>query len=118
MYKGGATSPGTVNCDSWVRRGTCASYNTRDVGKRLVLSRSALGSRLWDVLVANHGHDAKLRNATEHMYSNIGAARVVAKVFRENFFAAVRSRKTRLDGYLRNGVPLAGYFHYLTDRGL
>jgi hypothetical protein len=66
---------------------------------------------------ANHGHEPKLHNATEHMCSNIGAAWVVAKVFRENFFAAVRSRKARLDGYLRNGVLLAGYFHYLTDRG-
>ena len=71
------------------------------------------------MLVANHGHEAKLHNAAEHASSNIGTARVVANVFRENFFAAVWSRDARLNHYPRNGKPLlAGYLYYVTDRGL
>lgn len=83
------------------------------------LSRSGSRLRLWDVLVANHGHEAKLHNATKQLSSNIGTARVVANVFRENFFAAVWSRDARLDRHPRNGEPLlAGYLHYVTVRGL
>ena len=71
------------------------------------------------MLVTNHGHEAKLHNATEHASSNIGTARVVAKVFGQNFFAAVWSRNARLDRYLRNGDPSStGYLHYVMDRGL
>lgn len=61
------------------------------------------------MLVTNHGHEAKLHNATEHASSNIGTARVVAKVFGQNFFAAVWSRNARLDRYLRNGESLTEY---------
>ena len=80
--------------------------------------KAVLGLRSWIVLVANHGHEAKLRNATEHAGSNIGTARVVANIFRENFFAAVWSRDARLNRYPRNGKPLlAACLHYVTDRG-
>jgi hypothetical protein len=80
--------------------------------------KAVLGLRSWDVLVANHGHEAKLHNAAEHASSNIGTARVVANVFRENFFAAVWSRDARLNRYPRNRGPLlAGYLYYLPDRG-
>ena len=63
------------------------------------------GFGLGGVLVANHGHDAKLHNATERVSGNIGTARVVANVFREDFFATVWSRDARLNRYSRNGVP-------------
>jgi hypothetical protein len=71
------------------------------------------------VLVANHGHEAKLHNATEDVSGNIGAAGVVANVFCENFFATVWSRDASFNGYPRNRVPLlAGYLNYVMDRGL
>jgi len=74
---------------------------------------------LWIVLVANHGHETKLHNAAQHASSNVGTARVVANVFRENFFAAVWSRHTRLNRYLRNREPLlAEDLNYVMDRGL
>jgi len=58
------------------------------------------------MLVANHGHKAKLRNATQHVSGNIGAAGVVANVFCENFFTAVWSRDARLNRYPGNrGTP-------------
>jgi hypothetical protein len=77
-----------------------------------------LGLGFWGVLVANHGHLAKLHNATEHVSGNIGAVGVVANVFCQNFFAAVWSRDARLNCYPRNGESLlAGHLHYVTDRG-
>ena len=70
------------------------------------------------MVVANHGHEAELRNATEHASTNIGTPRVVANVFRENFFATVWSRNARLNRYPRNGSLPAGCVYYLPDRGV
>ena len=54
------------------------------------------------MLFANCSPKADFLYASEHMGSNIGTARVVAEVFRQLFFAAVRSRDAHLDRYLRN----------------
>lgn len=54
------------------------------------------------MLFASCSAKADVLHTSEHMGSNIGTARVVAEVFRELFFAAVRSRDARLDRYLRN----------------
>jgi hypothetical protein len=71
------------------------------------------------VLVANHGHDAVLHNATEHMSSYIRAARMVANVLRENFFVAVWSGNASLNSYPWNRGPLlVGYLNYVIDGGL
>jgi hypothetical protein len=43
------------------------------------------------VLVANDSGKAEFRHASQHMGSNIGTTGVVAEVFREQFFAPVRS---------------------------
>jgi len=58
------------------------------------------------VLFANCSTNAELLHASEHMGSNIGTARVVAEIFPKLFFAAVRSRDTRLNRYLRNRALL------------
>jgi hypothetical protein len=54
------------------------------------------------VFLANDRGQAKVREASEHLGSNIGTVLVVAEVFSEQFFASVRSREPRLDGYPRN----------------
>jgi hypothetical protein len=55
------------------------------------------------VLVAHGCHDADFSHAAEHLSCNIGAVRVVAQIFSEKFFAAVRSREAGLYCYRRNG---------------
>jgi hypothetical protein len=55
------------------------------------------------VLVTNGCHGADLPYVPEHVGSNIGTVRVVAKILSKFFFAPVRSRATRLNRYLRNG---------------
>ena len=57
------------------------------------------------MLVANYGHEAKLHNVPERTSSNVGAARVIAEIFRKFFFTAVWSCKTRLNGYPGRGEP-------------
>ena len=89
------------------------------VARTPALGEEVLGLMLRIVLIANHGDEAKLHNATEHASSNVGTARVVANVFPKNFFAAVRSRHARLNRYLRNRESLlAEDLNYVMDRGL
>jgi hypothetical protein len=54
------------------------------------------------VLIANGYDKAELPRASERMGSNIGTPRLVAEIFSEQFFAAVRIGQARLDRYLRN----------------
>jgi hypothetical protein len=76
-------------------------------GKRL------LGPGFACVLVANGCDNAELSRASERVGSNIRTSRVVAKIFSEQFFAAVWSLEARLDRYLRNGEsPPTKHFHY------
>ena len=60
------------------------------------------------MLVAHGGHRADFSHEPERVGRYIGAARVVAHIFRELLFTPVRRRKARLDRYLRNGE----YLHY------
>jgi hypothetical protein len=62
---------------------------------------AVLDLRLYCVLFANCGADADPLHASERMGSNIGTVRVVAEIFRELFFTAVRSHHARLNRYLR-----------------
>jgi hypothetical protein len=62
-----------------------------------------LGPGFAYVLVANGCDKAELLRASERVSSNIGTPRVIAKIFSEQFFAAVWSLEARLDRYLRNG---------------
>ncbi len=55
------------------------------------------------MFLADNRGQAKVREAAEYLGGNIRTALVVAEVFSEQFFASVRSRETRLNGYLRNG---------------
>lgn len=58
------------------------------------------------MLIADQGAKAEFRN-DEHVDCDIGTARMVADIFRQLFFQAVRTDKARLDGYLRNrSLPL------------
>jgi len=54
------------------------------------------------VLFANCGANADSPHASERMGSNIGTVRVVAEIFSELFFTAVRSHHARLNRDLRN----------------
>ena len=54
------------------------------------------------MLVANGSDKAEFGHASEHLGRYVRTARVVAEVFGEQFFVPVRSRESRLDGYLRN----------------
>jgi hypothetical protein len=58
------------------------------------------------VFVADGGLGPDLSHEAKGMGSDIRTARVVAQIFREQFFAPVRRLKARLDGYLRNGSAL------------
>jgi hypothetical protein len=55
------------------------------------------------VLVANGRHHADLSHAPESVRSIIRTTLLVAQIFREQFFAPVRSREARFDRHLRNG---------------
>ena len=55
-----------------------------------------------DVLVANRCDKAELPRTSKCVGSNIRASRVVAQIFNEQLFAAVRSPEARLDRYLWN----------------
>jgi hypothetical protein len=54
------------------------------------------------VFVADSCGGTDLHHAAEHMGSNVGTARLIAKVFGEEFVVPVRCLEARLDGYLRN----------------
>jgi hypothetical protein len=54
------------------------------------------------VLVTNGRDNADFSNASEHMGSNIGTARVVAQILREELFVPVWHCDARLDRHLRN----------------
>jgi len=70
------------------------------------------------VLVASGGHSADLSHATESLGSNIGAVRVIAEIFSEQFFASVRRHEARFDRYLRNRrIPLGECFYCLIRSG-
>jgi hypothetical protein len=92
-------------------------------GEREVDSKSGSMDKRWlglgsgRVFVANGCHSAELHHAPKHVGSNMGTARLVAQIFRELLFAAVRSDEARLDHHLRNGAPPTEYLHYLTVRG-
>jgi hypothetical protein len=68
-----------------------------------LLGQRLLGLGFGHVLVANRCDNVEFQHTTEHLGGNIRAARVVAEIFGKQFFAPVRSRKARLDRYLRNG---------------
>jgi hypothetical protein len=55
------------------------------------------------VFLANDRGQAKVGEASEHLGSDIRTVFVVADVFGEQFFASVRSREARFNGYSRNG---------------
>lgn len=54
------------------------------------------------MLFAHCGANADSLHASERMGSDIGTVRVVAEIFRELFFTAIRSHHARLNRYLRN----------------
>ena len=70
------------------------------------------------MLVANNSDQAEFRDVSERLCSNIGTARMVAEIFRQQFFVPVRSREARLYGYQRNGKSLTEYLYYLMARRL
>ena len=53
--------------------------------------------------VANGRHNADFSHASERVGGNVGTVWLVTQVFGEQLFATIRSRKARLDRYLRNG---------------
>jgi hypothetical protein len=58
------------------------------------------------VLVTNGCDEGELPSTSECVGCNIRTSRMVAKIFSEQLFAAVRSSEARLDRYLRNsGSP-------------
>jgi hypothetical protein len=73
------------------------------------------------VNITNRSHSAYLYQASENASSSIGTARVVAQIFSERFFVAVRIFETGPDRYLRHSKgsvliimrlrgPAASYF--------
>lgn len=66
---------------------------------------AVLERMLWSVRFANQGAKAELRQTPKPTRSNIGAAWVVAKVFREKFFAPIQRYDAGLNRHLRNGEP-------------
>jgi hypothetical protein len=94
------------------------SSGGREVDSKIgSMEKRWLGPRSGRVFVANRCHSAKLHHAPEHVGSNVGTARLVAQIFRELLFAAVRSHEARLDGHLRNAAPPTEYPYYLMVRG-
>jgi hypothetical protein len=55
------------------------------------------------VIIADRREKAELDNNAEHMGRDIGAAGVVAEIFREFFFVAVWSREARFNRHPRHG---------------
>jgi len=55
------------------------------------------------VFLANNRSQAKVREASERLGSNIGTVLVVTEVFSEHLFASVWSGEARFNGYPRNG---------------
>jgi hypothetical protein len=58
------------------------------------------------VLVTNGCDKGEFPRTSECVGSNIRTSRMVAKVFSDQLFAAVRSSEARLDRYLRNSGSL------------
>jgi len=94
------------NVHVWSVCARCVQY--WGAGNRLALGEAALGLVGWCVVLTNCSLKAEFRQASEPTGSNIGTARVVAKVFRKLFFASVRSREARFNRYLRNRDLLSG----------
>ena len=69
------------------------------------LTARLLWPRLRRVFLANNGGQAKIREASEYLGSNIRAVLVIAEIFSEHFFASVRSREARFNGYPRDEEP-------------
>jgi hypothetical protein len=65
-----------------------------------------LGPGFAHVLVANGCDKTELHRASERVSRNIRTSRLIAKIFSEQFFAAIWSLEARLDCYLRNGESL------------
>jgi hypothetical protein len=51
---------------------------------------------------ANQGAKAEFRQTPKPTRCHIGTTRVVAEVFRENFFASIRTYDARFNRHLRN----------------
>ena len=63
------------------------------------------------VLLANRRKQAELGDAPEHMRCNVWATGVIAKIFLEFFFAAVRRNEARLDSDPGHGEYRSGDAH-------
>ena len=66
------------------------------------LEKRLLGLGLGGVLIANGRGKSEFPYTSQNAGRNIRTAWVVADVFREQFFAPVRSCEARFDRYLRN----------------
>ena len=71
--------------------------------------------RFWCVLFADRSVKPELDHASQITGGNVRTARVVAEVFREFFFAAVRSCEPRFNGYPRRSKPLYEHLYYVLD---
>jgi hypothetical protein len=61
------------------------------------------------MLVTNCGHNAEFHQEPEQVGSNIWTARMVAEVFRQQFFTAVLADDAGLDRYVRHRVSITEY---------
>ncbi len=57
------------------------------------------------MVFANHGHQTKRHDATEHTCRHIRTTRMVTEVFAENFFLTVRRIEPSLNHHQRNRQP-------------
>ena len=67
------------------------------------------------MLFADRSVKAELDHASQITGSNVRTAGVVAEIFRESFFVAVRSCEPRFNGYPRRSKPLYEHLYYVLD---
>ena len=85
---------------------TYCGIRARDIDNRLSPCRQRpepqVRSTPWKMLVANKGARTKFHQHSEQMRGRIRAARMVANIFFERFFATIRVHYARFDDYLRH----------------
>jgi hypothetical protein len=75
----------------------------RETNQKLMpAEKRLLRPEFTHVFVTNRCDEAELPRTSECVGSNIRASRMVAQIFNEQLFVAVRSPEARLDRYLRN----------------